>query len=72
MPLRIATTAWPSSWSTIEKKKRKALSTASPNALASLPGERSAKYPDISQMTRNSTKNQLGSTPMRTPNTRAS
>ena len=41
IPLRIATTAWPSSWSRIDRKNSSALAVASPNALPSSPGKRS-------------------------------
>ena len=41
MPLRIATTAWPSSCRRIERKNSSALATASAKALLSLSGNRS-------------------------------
>src|SRR5215212_7726610 len=72
MPLRIATTACPSSCSRIVRKNSSAEMTASENAFVSSPGNRSPYQPESDQMIRNRTKNQLTSTPMRMPKTRAS
>jgi hypothetical protein len=72
MPLRIATTAWPNSCSSTLVKNSSADTTARANDLPPSPGNMSPYSPDSDQMIRNRTRNQLGSTPMRMPNTRAS
>jgi hypothetical protein len=57
IPLRTATTAWPSSCSRIEAKNESALTTA--RTYGSLPSPTTeSKYPESQMITRNRTRNQ--------------
>jgi hypothetical protein len=72
IPCRRATSAWPSSWTTIEPNSSSALTTAVRYAVVSELSSASRNASESQKMTRNRTRNQLKSTPMRIPKTLAS